>query len=234
MNGQYRDGKILEVARRECGGQAYLDEALSARRVVEHGGLYYFRGARVGTEDIYERGEETKLQANIAVSDYEALVGAVDDIFAEDAEMLNSMNGGELSMSILGGGGSSGGQLALTAPTTAARGLEAAKKGLDEEHGNLSRAIKTAERCREMNLSTGNSFDRLARAMEQLSDTLENAEKLIMNVSLLLKFDKTQDGVKISEGQCEKLTQELVAMVQGLFADVKGFRCHLPKHAKKE
>ena len=85
-----------------------------------------------------------------------------------------------------------------------------------------------------MNLSTGNSFDRLARVMEQLSDTLENAEKLVMNVSFLLKFDKTQDGVKISVGQCEKLTQDSVAMVQGLLADVKGFRCHLPKQAKKE
>ena len=76
-------------------------------------------------------------------------------------------------------------------------------------------------------------FDRLARAMEQLSDTLENAEKLVMNVSFLLKFDKTQDGEQISEGKFEKLTQDLVAMVTGLLADVKGFRCHLPKKQEK-
>ena len=36
-------GVILEVARKECGGQSYLDEALDAGRVIEEGGLYYFK-----------------------------------------------------------------------------------------------------------------------------------------------------------------------------------------------
>ena len=103
-----------------------------------------------------------------------------------------------------------------------------------EEHGDRSRAIATADRCRELNLAAAGIFCRLARAMEQLSDTLENAGELVMNVGFLLKFCKTHDGAKISVGQCEKFTQDLVAMVQGLLADVKDFRCHLPKQAKKE
>lgn len=72
------------------------------------------------------------------------------------------------------------------------------------------------------------------RAMDQLSDTLENAEILLMHSGFLVKLGKTQDGQNISMGVCEKLTSELVAMVQGLLADVKGFRCHLPKQAKKD
>ena len=183
---------------------------------------------------MFGRGEETRFNSNMALGDYDALVGAVDDILTDGADMLNSMNGGEVSGSILGGSSSSGGQLALTAPLTGDQGLEAAKKGLDEEHGILARAIETAEKYRDMNLQAGGSFDRLERAMEQLSDTLENAEKLTMNVGFLVKFGKTQDGEKISVGKCEKLTKECIAMVQGLLADVRGFRCHLPKQLKKE
>ena len=81
-----------------------------------------------------------------------------------------------------------------------------------------------------MNLAAGHrSNDRLEKAMDQLSDTLENAERLLMHTGFLVKFGKTESGEKISVGLCEKLVGELVAMVQGLLSDVKGFRRHLPK-----
>ena len=73
----------------------------------------------------------------MASGDYEALVGAVVDILTDGVDMLNSMNGGELSVSIFSGSNSSGGQLALTGPPRGDGGLTAAKADLVAEHGSL-------------------------------------------------------------------------------------------------
>lgn len=111
----------------------------------------------------------------------------------------------------------------------------------------LHKTLKVVERVREQSLphvteaSHTNMFSnhevpvnhRLAKAVQELIDSVENAELLINEVSFAMKHKKPPAGVALNIAMATKFEDSINGMSEGLLADIKTVRCHTPGPLKQ-
>ena len=168
-------------------------------------------------------------------NELEAMERAVGEVFDEGTDTLDRIFGQEtsdddafldMSAASSGSSGRSGGGGRASVLT------DSAKDDLDVKYCTLGRSIKLAEKVRDQLLATRPGGDRFARAMDQLCDTLENAELCHMSVGFSLKFKKMQDGAALTTKLAEELADKLDNFTTGLLTDVKAVKVHLPPTKK--
>ena len=106
------------------------------------------------------------------------------------------------------------------------------KDHLDKRYVQLCKTTKLAEKVRDQTLQVRLWSDRSNKALTQLTDTMEAAELLSMDIGFVLKFGKEKNGKKLVPAEYTSYSTKCDDMVDGLVADVRGLRLHLPT-AKK-
>lgn len=221
-------GVIYEVAKRKCGGLDDLNNAIRENRVIEKGGLYYFRSDIIKDTRSFTRTETAARSGQTAQTTFNALALAVDDM-SEIVSGAASAGGEELDESK---------SVVETLPESnkvakAPADIPLDKDELKSDFDCLKKSIGLAEKARDFALDNKSHGDRHARAIEELATTLENADDLVPIVAKAIKYNKDSNGTALKQSDFDAMKDEVNAMTAGLLADVKTMRCHEPKKAKK-
>ena len=99
---------------------------------------------------------------------------------------------------------------------------------LDEKTILLARSIKLAGKARDFAL-TNVTCDRHARAIEELSATIEHSDELHARCNLIVKYRKLPNGNAVTCADLDELQEQADTMSAGLLADVRTARCHAPR-----
>ena len=189
--------------------------------------MYYFPHRTASVVDTHSREEENTRSGSTGEDKFLATAASVDELMAETTDLMLKHNGGR-------------GSLSSSASTDDVRGrcmpalmdVEAEvgahhKDHLDKRYVQLCKTTKLAEKVRDQTLQVRLWSDRSNKALAQLTDTMETAELLCMDVGFVLKFGKEKNGKKLVSAEYTSYSEKCDDMVDGLVADVKGLRLHL-------